>query len=277
LSKTADEAAGPVDAPPAIPLLHHLARTGGTLIARCIGCMDGIVLLSEINPGGTEYFDPLVQAHQWFALLSADDLRRIGDRSGALAFEDAITLIDERCRERGLRLVIRDWTHLDYTGVPFVRRPAYELTLARVLAARFTLNSLATVRHPIDQWLSLQRIALPGGRIPVETFLHGCRRFAREAVRMGFVRYEDFLRAPQTIMGEICARLALPFDPGFIDKWPHYSKVTGDTEGLARTAITAPPPRNYPPELLARLTTNADYREILDMLGYEHPTAGTVS
>ncbi|EMI22529.1 hypothetical protein RMSM_00554 [Rhodopirellula maiorica SM1] len=33
-------------------LLHHLARTGGTLFSRCLAAMDSVYLLSEINPLG---------------------------------------------------------------------------------------------------------------------------------------------------------------------------------------------------------------------------------
>jgi hypothetical protein len=268
-----DCAAAPAGGRPAIRLLHHLARTGGTIIARCLGCMDGIVLLSEIHPGGTQYFDPLAQAQQWFALLSPEDISRVEARSGTLPFDETIALIEQRCRERGRQLVIRDWTHLDYTGVPFVRTPPYELTLARTLAARFDVISFATVRHPIDQWLSLERVARPGGRIAAETFLRGCGRFAREAARIGFVRYEDFLRHPQAAMTEICARLRLPFDPGFVDKWQRYTTITGDPEREPQTSIRPPGPRTYAPDLLARFAASADYRETLELLGYEHPDA----
>jgi hypothetical protein len=259
-------------APHPIRLLHHLARTGGTVISRCLGCMDGVVLLSEIHPQGGRYFDPLRQAQEWFGLLTPAELGDIRAR-GALPFDAAIALIEQRCRERGRQLVIRDWSHLDFTGVPFVRRPSFEPALARALAARFAVTSLATVRHPVDQWLSLQQVELMQDRIAIEPYLQGCCRFARHAAAMGFVRYEDFLAEPAAAMGDICTRLGLPFDAGFIDRWYGYRYVTGDTDSAALTRIAAPKPRSYAPDLLARFADNADYRETLERLGYRHPSA----
>ena|GEM_PF-4627496 len=31
-------------------IIHQLARSGGTLLNRCLGCMPGILMLSEIHP-----------------------------------------------------------------------------------------------------------------------------------------------------------------------------------------------------------------------------------
>ena len=59
---------------PTLRLLHHMARSGGTLISKCLGCMSGVLLLSEIHPLGTNHFNPLVQAQRWYGLLSSQDL-----------------------------------------------------------------------------------------------------------------------------------------------------------------------------------------------------------
>jgi hypothetical protein len=258
------------DGRPAVRLLHHMARTGGTVIARCLGCMEGVVLLSEINPRGGQYFNPLAQAHEWFGLLTPEDMRGIERRGGAVPFDEAIALIEQRCRERGRRLVIRDWSHLDFTGVPFVQTLSFELTLARALASRFAVSSIATVRHPVDQWLSLQQLALVRGRIGLEAFLQGCCRFARHAVRIGFLRYEDFTRDPAAAMRQICTALQLPFDAGFIDKWQGYPYISGDVGGAPRSAIAPPAPRALDRELLDRFAAIPAYRETLDLLGYRH-------
>ena len=125
---------------PKLRLLHHMARCGGTLISKCLACMDGVLLLSEIHPRGTRWFNPLIQAQKWFGLFSPEEFasfRRM-DRS---EFADAIVQIAERARDR--HLVLRDWSHLDFTGVPFVAQPAYRLLLADVLKPRFELLHLA--------------------------------------------------------------------------------------------------------------------------------------
>ena len=65
---------------PRIRLLHHLARSGGTVISRCLGAMDRVVLLSEIHPLGVRMFDPLYQAHAWHGLLTDDDVANLRHR-----------------------------------------------------------------------------------------------------------------------------------------------------------------------------------------------------
>lgn len=139
-----------------------MARAGGTLVSRCLGCMNGVALLSEIHPAGVRYFNPLNQAHHWFQLLTPWDLEHIAQGSG-LSFSDAIGLINQRCREQGKHLVLRDWGHLDFTAVPFLDTPSYRLTLADVLAGEFSVVHTAVVRHPADQKLSAlcERLKIP--------------------------------------------------------------------------------------------------------------------
>jgi hypothetical protein len=161
-------------------LVHHMARSGGTLISRCLGCMSGVLLLSEIHPLGTAQFNPLVQAQRWYGLLSSQDLLDLRAR-GRIAFADAIELIHRRASDSGQRLVLRDWSHLDFTGVPFIAKPAYRLLTADALKGRFDLRQICTVRHPLDQWLSLRQLAVVQGKLTLEGYLAGYRQFAEQA------------------------------------------------------------------------------------------------
>jgi len=73
-----------------MPILHHLARTGGTLISRCLGSMDGVCLLSEISHLGTSHVNPLQQAADWYGLVQVDEVRELPDEQ---ALPSAILLI----------------------------------------------------------------------------------------------------------------------------------------------------------------------------------------
>lgn len=255
-----------------IRLLHHLARSGGTLISRCLGSMQGIALLSEIHPAGAAFyypnFDPLDQARRWYGLFDDAEAVRIG-RTRPDRFANTIALIEERCRARGLSLVIRDWSHIDFIGAPYRRETPFELETVAALAPHFALRSFATVRHPIPQWLSLKRI-LGGADLSLERYLAGCRAFAEQAAAIGFVRYEDFTRAPSDALAEIARVLDVPYDPGFIDRWTAYRNMTGDMPGMEETAISPWKLRALPPGLAARFAANDDYRRTLALLGYEH-------
>jgi len=126
-------------------------------------------------------------------------------------FAELMELCWRRCDEAGKTLVIRDWSHLDFMGVPFVR-PSYRLTTAECLQGRFELLQVATVRHPVDQLLSLSKLAVVQGKIVVPEFLEGYRRFAEQAARIGFLRYEDFLDNPDAVLARLCGQLQIAFD-----------------------------------------------------------------
>jgi hypothetical protein len=256
---------------PTLRLVHHMARSGGTLISRCLGCMSGVLLLSEIHPLGTAQFNPLVQAQRWYGLLSSQDLAELRAR-GRIAFVDAIDLIYRRAADAGQRLLIRDWSHLDFTGVPLVAKPAYRLLTAEALASRFELRQVCTVRHPLDQWLSLRQLAVIHGKLSLDAYLVGHRRFAEQARDIGFFRYEDFAADPGTIMKELCRRLEVRFDRHFTERWSSYAFVTGDVSGSRGGYQIKPVPRRAAePGLLDQLAASADYRTSLELLGYHHP------
>jgi Sulfotransferase family len=253
-------------------LVHHMARSGGTLISRCLGCMSGVLLLSEIHPLGTAQFNPLVQAQRWYGLLSSQDLLDVRAR-GRIAFVDAIELIHRRAADSGQRLVLRDWSHLDFTGVPFITKPAYRLLTAEALKGRFDLRQVCTVRHPLDQWLSLRQLAVIQGKLTLEAYLAGYRQFAAQARALGFLRYEDFAADPTAVMKGLCRALDLRFDRHFTERWSSYTFVTGDVSGSrGGTEIQPVPRRAVDPGLLDQVGANPDYRTSLELLGYDHPS-----
>jgi hypothetical protein len=255
---------------PPMRLVHHMARSGGTLFSKCLGCMSGVVLLSEIHPLGTNQFNPLIQAQRWYGLLSSQDLHELRSR-GRVGFADAIDLIRRRTDECSQRLVIRDWSHLDFTGVPFIAKPAHRLLTAEALANRFELLQVCTVRHPLDQWLSLSQLAVVQGRLTLDGFLAGYRRFAEIAKSIGFYRYEDFTADPDGVMRALCAALQLRYDRGFTKRWRDYTFVTGDVAGSRGGGEIRPVPRRpVTPDLLAAAAANADYQASLELLGYRH-------
>jgi len=255
---------------PTIRLLHHLARTGGTIISKCLGCMGGVVLLSEIHPQGMRFgaMNPLRQACDWFGLVSPKEV----ERAGAAPLAEMVILIHERCEQRGQRLVLRDWSHLDFLGVPFVTRPGYRLGLASALEASFAIVSTATVRHPVDQYLSLRGLGLMRGVLDLAGFLRGYHRFAEICRSIGFVRYEDFTQEPEREMRTLCDRLEAPYDAGFRQRWADYDKVTGDVGNPAGLREIGRPARpQVEAGLIEAFAANADYRRALALLGYRHP------
>jgi len=268
---------------PNVRILHQMARAGGTIMCKCLASMDGVVLLSEVHPravllaqriqpAAAEQFSPLRQARDWFGLIDASDETALRRRTGAVRFTDVIALIAERCATRGETLVLRDWSHLDFTGAPYERNPPYRFRTVEALESRMPVTRCCTVRHPLDQWLSFRQLSILQEDYGVDNFLRGYRAFAEQAVELGFFRYEDFLGDTEAILGGICQRLDLSHDPAWRERWHRYDKLTGDAGAIMESNEIAPRPRR-PVEagLLGDLAANADYRASIEMLGYEHP------
>jgi len=258
---------------PVIRIIHHLGRTGGTLISRCVGCMRHVDLLSEIHPSGRyiqPQFGPLWQANKWFGLVTPEDIAAVRCNP-KMDFADAIVLISRRCAERNHVLVLRDWTHLDFIGVPFCV-PSFRLTTAEALRGRFDVIQTTTVRHPVDQWLSIYTQSDWQERLSLEDFLHGYRLFAEECVKIGFMRFEDFVSSPADRMRELCARLSIDYDHEFLDRWSDYKLITGATgKAMHRKKISALPRKHISPDILEKFERNPEYLQSLVLLGYSHP------
>jgi hypothetical protein len=236
--------------------------------------MRHVALLSEVHPvGSREYvpsLNPIRQANQWLGLLTAEDMNWVRSNP-KMDFAAAIDLISQRCAERNRVLVIRDWTHIDFNGAPYCT-PSYRLRTAEVLRSRFDVIQTTTVRHPIDQWLSFWAFPMWREKLLLEDFLHGYRLFAEQCVEIGFMRYEDFIRAPEERMRELCTRLRMDYDPLFLERWSDYKLISGAAgKALHRTEITSPPKRQVAHDLLEKFESNPEYWQSLELLGYSHP------
>lgn len=258
---------------PTIRVLRHMARSGGTVISKCLAVMDSVALLSEIHPLGLKQFNPVRQAMDWHGLVTMADVKRWQKQRPPMPFDRAIGELETRARERGSLLVLREWSHLDTIGRPFCK-PTFRFLMGEALAPRFEVAQAVTVRHPVDQYLSQARLEALRGMTAGE-YLRGCRVFAEWAAAEGFVRYEDFTRDPDAALTKICARLRVPFDAGYRERWPSYTKITGDTakentgRGASVPEIRPLPRREAPAGLLDEFRKHDDYRRTLELLGYE--------
>ena len=275
---------------PVLPVIHHLARSGGTIMSRCIACMDNIAMLSEVHPDGLHYFNgnhhPFLQGANRLKLLTQEDCEKINSGQ-EYTFREMIVLVQKRAAEKGKILVVRDWTHLDFCSVPYHNNPTYNSKLVSDLEQDFTVIRTCTVRHPIDQWISSLKLPLlaKDSHFTVERFLHDHLKFTELAVKIGYLRYENFTKNPGESMKLLCERLQLPYDSGFIAKWPQYQYMTGDMNPVRQTdpqrmqvlqKIVPLPRPNVHEILLEQFRSNADYNRSLELLGYEENAYTTV-
>ncbi|MHA7814528.1 MAG: hypothetical protein ACX94C_14180 [Phycisphaerales bacterium] len=256
---------------PVMRVIRNLARSGGTLLGKCIGCMEGVTLISEIHPADLRTTGPMAQAHSWFGLIGKDDMLRWKVRPPSVG--QFVALCDLRARERGSTLVLRDWSHVDYVGVP-VMQPRHGFMLRDAISDVFDVRCAVTTRHPIDQYLSLVQLELVRPHLVFEQYCAGCLRFAEFAEGNGFQRYEDFTKDPDTVLRAICDDLDLAFDAGYREKWHAYTTITGDTvptlgRGSQKKEIVHMPRKAVDEALVERFRGNEDYLRACAIMGYE--------
>jgi hypothetical protein len=261
-----------------IRIIHTMGGCGGTLLSRCVGVLPGVALLSEINPGSVKLypqFDPLYQDRTWLHLLGtteADDFSK-KDLGIIENFRELIGVFHDRACAAARHLILRDYNYVDFVGIPFIADPPRRLMLYTALPQGLSTTSVAFVRHPIDQWLSLCKHEHVRAVLKPSVFCEAYATFLQEFGTKRVYKYEDFVQNPDTELRAICSDLVLPFEASFIEKFVKFECVTGDLTRLREQAISAPKKKVLPPALMDEFRSSTHFRYILQATGYADPIA----
>jgi Sulfotransferase family len=253
-------------------LIHTLGGCGGTLLSRCLGVLPKVALLSEINPASVKLFptfDPLYQDRNWLHLLTEADAERFSqvDLLQIENFRELIQLFYDRACAGNRHLVIRDYNYVDFIGAPFRVDAPGRLMLLSALPRRIPTASVALIRHPVDQWLSLRKHEVVNCLTPT-TFCEGYAAFLRELGTARVFRYEDFIDNPERQLRAICRKLGLEFASSFKNRFHTYDCVTGDFTRLHDESISAPAAKLAPPEVMEEFRSSRSYWSVLRKTGY---------
>ncbi len=255
---------------PTLRVIHSLARSGSTLISRCIGSMNSTCLLSEIHPLGhtNKHWNSICQYQDWYSNIDIQDWKKI-------SFTESIHRIYQDCEFRNQTLVLRDWAHIDFFGPPARRPPTFEFDLDRRLTPHYNLLHCVIARHPLETWRSMRKLKLViDNNIDIDQFLSGYRKFLVQAMEYPLIKYEDFCHSPSSEMESICRHLELPFDSGFINRWHENNKVTGDIYKKSRAGgssqIVQLQISPIEAEFSDKLMQSADYQWIINHLQYPY-------
>lgn len=255
--------------PEPIRTLHHFACSGGTLIAKCIAALPGVVLLSEIDPLSeillpANLRDPKFAPTDLFGALLLSR-RPINPAVITAGFREATQTIVAGLAPRGQSLVIRDHAHSHFcTQID----PKNRQSLHEILAeGRHPLLSLVTVRHPLDSFLSLHANGWLHFSPP--TLATYCQRYVEFLDRhadLEIVKYEDFVAAPERVLAQICHFLALPFHASALELFS-IIRLSGDS-GRKGRQIAERPRREVPADIAAQ-RGGQDYEQLCARLGYD--------
>lgn len=251
---------------PKIRIIHHLASSGGSLISKCISALPNVYLLSEVHPTTTLHIDRDTPQ------FSATDLVTVGRYAGIPNIDEfanehflsAISLINRHVSSYGGTVVLRDHCHSDFC---VAHPPSKHRGIVAVLQNTFEVQSVLTVRDPIDCYLSL----LSTGWIHFSpaTFNEYCRRtlvFLDSYPDAEVLRYEDFVSSPKVIFKQLCDAISLPYNDNFAEIFDAF-KVTGDS-GRSGSAIAPRERRQIDENLKREIRKSTYYRNIADKFGY---------
>lgn len=242
------------------------ARSGGTLLNRCLGSLPHVVILSEVNPlgggwgreGPDSYVTPQQQAAHWYDI----DLKSDG-------FTESIVELHEVCENRGLHLIVRDWSFVNF--VPHIHNnwnpPGRLLTLA-TLKGELDFLPFAFVRDSIDVWISR-------GTPPAAEFFDQYLGYVKEIVDGGMpiFKYENLCAGADTVIRGICEYAGLPYSDSYKD-FASFDTVNGDVQGGGASRggrqykIKRLPRRALPKELIGQANLDANMPAANTLLGY---------
>jgi len=251
---------------PAIRTLHHLAATGGTLIAKCIAAVESVWLASEINPLVEQSirFDPrhlLSGLDARYRILGEDDVRD--------DFLWQVGRAQQLALQHHKHLVVREYTHALYYGAQVEGRL---VVLELLRAGGYATRSIATVRHPLDSYLSLlENVWLLQELRTLEIYSARHLQFLDDVDEAGLSihRYEDFVSDPDRRLRRMTDELELEFPHGFRDRIASIV-LTGDS-GRSSADIGPRQRRRPSRRLLRQIRRELDspsYVELCDRLGY---------
>lgn len=251
-----------------ITVMLCFARSGGTVLNQCLGCLPDVVIMSEVNPlgggwgiEGKDSFTTIkAQAKEWYGI----DLESDEDD-----FEGSAVELSGKCKH----LILRDWTVSNFfpnLGMNLidgkVAFPApNSFLILDALKDKCELKPFAFVRNSIDVYLS------KGGSLPI--FATAYLNYVREILRLeiSVVRYEDFCRDPDLVIRDICNYTGLPY-AAVTEKYMSFNTVNGDIQynsrGQAQGQIVILPRIKVHESIMNGIDSCWELKEANRLLGY---------
>jgi hypothetical protein len=187
----------------------------------------------------------------------------------ALSFRAMIQAFYDCASASHRHLVIRDYNYIEFIGAPFTTDPPRRLMIHAALPRAIPTASVALIRHPIHQWLSLRKHWRPGSvAVNPQAFCVAYATFLRELGTKAIFKYEEFVANPQGELRAICGELDLQFIPSCIERFYQFDYVTGDLTRLRDRTISLSARKLVPRGALEEFHASEIFRSILLKTGY---------
>ena len=248
-------------------VLKTLGGCGGTIVSRYLASA-GSLVLSEVNPRSACLFggglNPLEQLRRHGLPLPEGwlhvDGHVLGDPTAFGRFIADLTDMTEQS------ILIRDYSYIEYVGVPFVWPIPTAPSLTQALRPYGRTHAAMLVRHPADCYKSLLSHP-PLYRLSPEVFIRGHLAMYDDNPSSVRVCFEDFLENPSSTLNVLCEAMAISPAASWSAVLPETLRLTGHKRALESTKIenVERKVRNAIGRRLgscARLRSSADVRQI---------------
>lgn len=252
--------------PEPIRTLHHLACTGGTMIARCLAAMPNVLMLSEMDPLSRHHVTAKTKPFNPTDLIL--DLRygprKVPDAVFAEMFLASLRTLHSHAESVGQRIVLRDHAHSQFcTMIDPISRP----TTRSVIGRGFILRSAVTVRHPLDSFLSLHANKWAHFRpFTLDEYAQRYMLFLDAHHDVPMFRYEDIVAEPAPLLQRLCNALDLAFVPEAIEMIGAIV-LSGDS-GRKGDQIGKRDRRPVPLEIAKAAAQSESYAQLCHRCGY---------
>ncbi|MFE1747908.1 hypothetical protein [Coleofasciculus sp. H7-2] len=209
-----------------IPVIYSFARSGGTLINRCLGCISGNIILSEVNPHAS--LVPIeVQARDWFKLVSSGNFSDFSKKT----YADKIRLLAEAARQQGSHLIIRDWTTINFLDRASDDIYAPSMLLEQELYLEqygFNIYPVMLARRSADVYESLTRTFKHLRNLSIKEFGNCYLAYVQKVSTYPLFHYESFCLEPEKELKRMCDVLGVNYSDTFVTEFSKFTYCTGD-------------------------------------------------
>jgi len=164
-----------------VVVIINYARSGGTLLNRCLATHPDLMVFSEVNPLAEDRpkHNLTNQAKEWYDINLKSE-----------SFKEKILELVELCEDRGKTLVLRDWSFFDFKRKD---RPIEEksFSILENLPKNINVKTFAFVRDAIDVGIARNYY----GKVNISDFSKAYLSFTKAVYDNGIkiFKYEDFV------------------------------------------------------------------------------------
>ena len=251
-------------------IIHHWPCSGGTLISKCIASLSNIIFLNEVHPYAyLRFMNNNEKEYLPTDLIQQLSFKRNGANANICnsAFVGAISEVNDTIIRMNKILVIRDHSHVDFFIGPLPRKKSL---IHELFNEKYNLQSIFTVRHPLDSWLSMKNNKWEKS-IQFNNFDEYCSRIKNmiEAMKdKPIIHYEQFCIEPKSVFKIICSELKLSYDKNFMKSF-HNIRLSGDS-GRTSSSIESKERRQLSNQFKKIIYNSQNYLDICEKLNYEY-------